>query len=93
MYDDLVGIQWKWQPLSISVRAQLGDSTGPNPKDRGKLGSTKRHVLTDQDGIPLSVVITSANIHDMKSTTEILDKIAIEIDCSTIDIASVLFSL
>ena len=32
--------------------------TGPNPTDRGKLG-TKRHVLTDQKGIPLSVTITS----------------------------------
>jgi IS5 family transposase len=40
--------------------------TGPNPTDRGKLG-TKRHMLTDQNGIPLSVVITAANVHDMKS--------------------------
>jgi hypothetical protein len=31
-----------------------GEMTGPNRTDRGKLG-TKRHVLTDQDGIPLSV--------------------------------------
>jgi hypothetical protein len=37
---------------------------GPNPTDRGKLG-TKRHVLTDQRGIPISVVvITSANTHE-----------------------------
>jgi hypothetical protein len=35
--------------------------TGPNPTDRGKLG-TKRHILTDQDGIPLSVV---ALLHDL----------------------------
>ena len=34
--------------------------------DRGKLG-TKRHVLTDQKGIPLSVSITGANTHDMKA--------------------------
>ena len=40
--------------------------TGPNPTDRGKRG-TKRHVLTDQLGIPLSVVITAANTHDMKA--------------------------
>ena len=38
--------------------------TGPNPTDRGKLG-TKRHVLTDGQGIPLAVVITAANVHDM----------------------------
>jgi hypothetical protein len=41
-----------------------GDLTGPNPTDRGKLG-TKRHVLTDQYGIPLSVLLitTTANTH------------------------------
>jgi IS5 family transposase len=40
---------------------------------KGKLG-TKRHFFTDQDRIPLSVVITAANTHDVKSTTEALDK-------------------
>ena len=38
--------------------------TGSNPTvDRSKLG-TKRHILTDKEGIPLSVVISSA-IHMM----------------------------
>ena len=32
-----------------------GDLTGPNPTDRGKLG-TKRHVLTDKKGVPLSML-------------------------------------
>jgi hypothetical protein len=42
-----------------------GDLTGgPNPTDRGKLG-TKRHVLIYKKGVPLSVVITAANTHDM----------------------------
>jgi hypothetical protein len=32
---------------------------GPNPTDRGKLGTKRHHVLTDQRGIPtISVVIT-----------------------------------
>ena len=39
--------------------------TGYNPTDRSKLGRTKRHILTDKDGIPLSVIITSANTHDV----------------------------
>ena len=30
--------------------------TGNNPTDRSKLG-TKRHILTDKKGIPLSAVI------------------------------------
>ena len=35
---------------------------------------TKRHLLTDKNGIPLSVVITSVNTHDMKTTTRTLDR-------------------
>jgi putative transposase len=50
--------------------------TGRNPTDRGKRG-TKRHVLTEQRGIPLSVVITAANTHDMKSAAKTLDNIVI----------------
>ena len=45
--------------------------TGNNPTDRGKLG-TKRHILTDKKGIPLSAVISSANTHDIKLVTKML---------------------
>lgn len=37
--------------------------TGPNPTDRGKLGS-KIHLVTDRNGLPLSLGISGANIHD-----------------------------
>ncbi len=38
--------------------------------DRDKLG-TKRHILTDKNGIPLSVVISPAtSIHDIKLVTK-----------------------
>jgi hypothetical protein len=37
--------------------------TGHNPVDRSKLGQAKRHILTDKNGIPISVVISSASIH------------------------------
>jgi len=48
---------------------------GPNPTDRGKLG-TKRHVLTDGQGIPLSVVvITAANTNYMTAAISVLDNI------------------
>jgi transposase len=46
--------------------------TGNNPTDRSKLG-TKRHILTDTIGIPLSVVISSANTHDIKLVTDVID--------------------
>jgi putative transposase len=47
--------------------------TGTSPVDRSKLG-TKRHILTDKKGIPLSIVITSASTHDIKAVTDIIDK-------------------
>jgi len=40
--------------------------TEPNPTDRDKLGTKRHHVLTDGQGIPLSIVITAVNTHDMK---------------------------
>ena len=49
----------------------------PNPIDRDKIG-TKRYVLTDQGGIPLSVVITPANTHDMKAVKDTLDSVIVQ---------------
>ncbi|GAA3500548.1 hypothetical protein GCM10019016_076540 [Streptomyces prasinosporus] len=37
--------------------------TGPNPTDRGKLGS-KIHLICDRNGLPLSLGISGANMHD-----------------------------
>jgi hypothetical protein len=51
--------------------------TGSNPSDRSKLG-TKRHILTDKNGIPLSVVISSASTHDIKAVTEVIDNSVIK---------------
>ncbi len=47
--------------------------TGNNPTDRSKLGRTKRHILTDKKGIPLSAVISSARTHDIKLVTDVVD--------------------
>ena len=46
--------------------------TGNNPTDRSKIG-TKRHLLTDKNGIPLSTVITSASTHDIKAVADVID--------------------
>jgi IS5 family transposase len=52
--------------------------TGHNPTtDRSKLG-TKRHILTDKDGIPLSTIITSANTHDVQVATDTVDNLVIK---------------
>src|SRR4051812_38966040 len=54
-----------------------GAMTGNNPTDRSKLG-TKRHILTDKKGIPLSAVISSASTHDIKLVTNVVDSIVIK---------------
>ena len=51
--------------------------TGSNPTDRGKLG-TKRHILTDKNGIPLSAAISSASTHDIKAVTDVMDNMVIK---------------
>ncbi len=52
-------------------------TVGHNPTDRSKLG-TKRHVLTDKNGIPISVVISSANTYDIKLVTNVIDNAVIK---------------
>ena len=53
-----------------------GAATGPNPTDRGKLG-TKRSLLTDGAGIPLALVIDGANRHDVKLLSATLDGLVV----------------
>lgn len=45
---------------------EKGGLTGPNPTDRGKYGS-KIHLITERTGLPLSVGISSANLHDSQA--------------------------
>ena len=54
-----------------------GDATGPDPTNRGKLG-TKRHVVSDRRGVPLGAVISAANQTDMKMADAPLDSIVVE---------------
>lgn len=49
--------------------------TGPNPTDRSKCGS-KHHIITDANGIPLAVVLTGANTHDVTQLIPLVDGIA-----------------
>jgi hypothetical protein len=48
---------------TASVSSPRGAYTGPNPTDRGKLGS-KRHLMTDRNGMPLAFYVSGANRHD-----------------------------
>lgn len=49
-----------------------GEQTGPNPTDRRKPGS-KHHVLTDANGVPLQVITTGANRHDVTQLLPLVD--------------------
>jgi transposase len=49
-----------------------GQDIGPNPTDRGKPGS-KRHLLVDRNGIPLTVYLTAANVNDGTVFEDVLE--------------------
>ena len=72
-YDEMEGIAWSWQSIDGSQgKAPLAaDAVGPNPTDRGKKG-TRRHVLVDGHGLPLSIVVTGANRHDVTQVENVL---------------------
>jgi transposase len=78
-YDELEGIIWEWQSLDgAMVKAPLAlESVGRNPTDRGKNGS-KRSLLVDERGVPLSIVLSGANTHDVKLLAATLDGIVVK---------------
>ena len=78
-YDEMEGIAWKWQSIDgAMVKAPLAqEAVGRNPTDRGKKG-TKRHLLVDGRGVPLSLVVTGANRHDVSQLELVLDEIIID---------------
>ncbi len=47
---------------------------GPNPTDRGKPG-TKRHLITEGQGIPLATQLTGANRHDSMVFEALIDAV------------------
>ncbi len=58
----------------VSAGRFWGAKTGPNPTDRRKKGS-KHHLVTDANGIPLSVTLTGANRHDVTQLLPLVDSI------------------
>nr|WP_217704950.1 IS5 family transposase [Victivallis sp. Marseille-Q1083] len=73
-YDELEGISWRWQSIDGAMnKAPLArEAVGPNPTDKGKKNGTKRHVLVDERGIPLSIVVTRANRNDVTQVNAVL---------------------
>ncbi len=47
---------------------------GPSPTDRGKPGS-KRHLIADRKGVPLTVALTDAHVSESKVFGEMVNSI------------------
>jgi len=58
----------------LHTGALWGAQTGPHPTDRGKTG-TKRHLITGEQGIPLAMAHTGANVHDSQMAIPLVDAI------------------
>jgi transposase len=66
-----------WSRASVdtmSMRAKRGDHVGANPVDRGKPGS-KLHLVCEGGGLPLTVVVTAANLTDTTVFAALLDDV------------------
>lgn len=78
-YDEVKGLELKWQSADgCQTKAPLGGkSTGKNPTDRGKSG-TKRSLLVEGKGVPISIVVDRASRHDLKLLAKTLDARVVE---------------
>ena len=65
---ELDGVNWE--------RRVSGGAIGRNPTDRGKAGS-KKSILVDGAGRPLSMVVAGANVHDTKLLRPTLESIVV----------------
>lgn len=77
--EELGLVDWEWQAADGTMgKARLGgDKIGANPTDRGKNGS-KKSILTDRLGGPLSIVIAGANVHDTKLLDKTIEAMIVE---------------
>jgi putative transposase len=77
--DALDGVQWQWQAVDgVMGKARMGgDQIGPNPTDRAKPG-TKRSLLVEGQGGPLSIIAAGANVHDTKLLGATMEAIIVE---------------
>jgi putative transposase len=74
----LDAVDWEWQSADTATgKARFGgDEIGPNPTDRGKMG-TKHSVISEGNGRPLGVAIAGANRHDTKLLRATIEAIVV----------------
>ena len=62
---------------SLGKALSGGDQVGPNPTDRAKSGS-KKSLLVDEQGGPLSLIVAPANVNDHLLLEETIATIVVE---------------
>ena len=77
--EELGEVGWGWQAADgvMGKSRFCGDKRGPNPTDRAKMG-TKKHLLVEQDGGPLGLVLEGANVNDHKLLEATIEGVVIE---------------
>lgn len=77
--DELALVDWEWQAADgwLGKARSGGDEIGPNPTDRAKNG-TKKSLLTDAQGGPLSIIVAPANVNDHKLLEATIEAIVLE---------------
>lgn len=78
-YERFRGINWDKILLDGSKKPAKrgGEDTGPSPVDRSKAGSAI-HLATDEYGMPLGAVITSAGANDGVQTQQLLQSMVLQ---------------
>ena len=76
---ELGAVLWEWQAADgVMGKSRFdGDKRGPDPTDRAKMG-TKKHLLVEQRGGPLGLVVEAANVNDHKLLEETIEAVVIE---------------
>jgi hypothetical protein len=80
-HESMQGIAWPWQSIDGAMMQALlaQEAVGPNRTGSGENGS-KRHLLVDGCGVPLSRLVTAANVNDAKRLGAVLAAIQIKLE-------------
>ena len=77
-YGELGAVEREWQAADCAMgKARFRGFNRTQPHGTGKAGS-KRSILVDVGGGPLSVVVAVANVHDTKLLTMTLEQVVME---------------
>ena len=75
-YDEMEGIAWDWQSVDgAMVKAPWPWSAWGRTPRIGEKNGRKRSLLVDGRGVPLSLVASGANVHDVKLLAATLDQV------------------